>query len=53
MRTAKPCDWHIPSPLGYIAQVELAEQRQAAGEIQIPCQDCGIWLWPAEYGVRP
>ena len=47
------CIWHFPSQLRYVAWHAQAEQRIKHGERQIHCSECGLWMWPEEFGEKP
>lgn len=51
------CAWHITQSLSgsiqYIAYHEDADRRHKAGQRQIQCRDCNLWIWPDLFGKRP
>ena len=44
------CYYHTRSALPYIAWHSWAERRYRAGDRQRQCPDCGLWLFPEEWG---
>ena len=40
------CSLHQEHGLGYLAWHRDAEEREARGEVQIHCPECGRWVWP-------
>lgn len=30
----------------YVHENEMAEKRMAAGQEQVQCPRCGLWIWP-------
>lgn len=48
----KPCKWHKPQNLSYLAAHADADVRKAKGEKQQQCPDCLHWYWPHEMGKK-
>jgi len=46
------CAHHAPR-LSFFASYAKAERLMAAGEDQVQCPTCHLFLWPDEVGIEP